>query len=155
MHSGGVASAGGFALEVSNGTLAVPEGASDVLVMGASDQWATHTRDGSGQRQWRLLWTAPDPVLGDATFYLAVLSADGDGFHDDEDAWNMAAFIIRSPAPPSDDDGSGEGPARTIPLNAYWFGVIAFIATLMIVWVAFLVLKDEAGKDGGPGGRKG
>jgi len=94
------ANLGGFALEVSAGELAVPEGALDVRASGAL---ASHTSEGNDQRAWRVDWIAPLEG-GEVTIVAAANAANGDGRSDALDLWNRAEVVVRgSPETPSQD----------------------------------------------------
>ena len=88
---------GGFMVSCTNGTFAVPEGSDQVQVFN-NGQSASHTLAGNKFRQWRVPWRAPGDDVGDAVFYLAANSVNGDGVETGElDAYNslrtFSAFI--------------------------------------------------------------
>lgn len=69
---------GGFDLAVGGGVLAVPEGSESLLRL-VGEQEATYRPAGTLQREWSVLWTAPDLAAEPAPVpvWLAVLAANG------------------------------------------------------------------------------
>jgi hypothetical protein len=133
---------GGFMVSCTNGTFAVPEGSDQVQVFN-SGQSASHTLAGNKARQWRLLWRAPGEDVGDAVFYLSANSVNGDGVETGElDAYNSARTFSGGKEVEVEQDG---GPSEWgIPLAAYWMGTIAFLATLVVTWVAYYLIKGTS-----------
>lgn len=78
---------GGFALEVTAGTLAVVDENAQ-----AGGGLATHTEVGNDQRSWDLLWTAPPPGAGEVLLYLSVNAVNGNGLQDPGDLWASSSF---------------------------------------------------------------
>ena len=48
--------------------------------------------------EWIITWTSPSSDIGDAPFFLAGNSVDGQGANDASDAWNLLSFTINSPS---------------------------------------------------------
>lgn len=134
--------AGGFILSCSNGSFAVPEGSDQVQVFN-NGQSASHTGVGNKVRQWRLVWRAPKAGIGDAVFHLSANSVNGDGIETGElDAYNRMRTYSAGEAQETIEDG---GPSEWgVPLAAYWIGTIAFLATLVITWVAYYLIKGTS-----------
>jgi len=134
--------AGGFMVSCSNGTFAVPEGSDQVQVFN-NGQSASHTGVGNKVRQWRLVWRAPVAGTGDAVFHLSANSVNGDGVETGElDAYNqMRTFSAGEPSAGVEDVGPSEW---GVPLAAYWMGTIAFLATLVVTWVAYYLIKGTS-----------
>lgn len=104
---------GGFNLEVSAGTLAVPDG-SDAVQVGPDEpaRQAAHTDAGNDQREWTVEWTAPATVpAGNATVtvWLAVNAVNGNTLNDLLDQWNTATFEVDAAAGQGDDTDGGTG----------------------------------------------
>jgi hypothetical protein len=133
---------GGFMVSCTNGSFVVPEGSDQVQVFN-SGQSASHTLAGNKVRQWRLLWRAPGEGVGDAVFYLSANSVNGDGVETGElDAYNsMRTFSAGEPAEQEAETGPSEW---GVPLAAYWMGVIAFLATLVVTWIAYYIIKGTS-----------
>ena len=134
--------AGGFMISCSNGTFAVPEGSDQVQVFN-NGQSASHTGVGNNVRQWRLVWRAPQAGTGDAVFHLSANSVNGDGVETGEmDAYNQMRTFSSGEAPAEVKD---EGPSEWgVPLAAYWMGTIAFLATMIVTWVAYYLIKGTS-----------
>lgn len=78
---------GGFALEVSGGTLEPLDGTTQVI--GAM---LTHTSAGNDQRAWTFRWSIPANATGNPanfTFSYAGNAVNGDGLNDQVDAWDQ------------------------------------------------------------------
>jgi hypothetical protein len=133
---------GGFMISCTNGSFAVPEGSDQVQVFN-NGQSASHTLAGDKVRQWRLLWRAPGEDVGDAVFYLSANSVNGDGVETGElDAYNSMWTFSAGREEVVEQDG---GPSEWgIPLAAYWMGTIAFLATLIITWLAYYLIKGTS-----------
>jgi hypothetical protein len=133
---------GGFMISCTNGSFAVPEG-SDLVQVFNSGQSASHTLAGNKYRQWRLLWRAPGEGVGDAVLHLSANSVNGDGVETGElDAYNSLRTF--SSGEPAEEEGE-TGPSEWgVPLAAYWMGTIAFLATLVITWVAYYIIKGTS-----------
>jgi hypothetical protein len=86
---------GGFNLDASAGTLAVPSGASDIQITSGE---ATHTSAGNDQRSWDIDWTSPGKGTGDVTFTFAGNSVDGDSTNSG-DKWNRGTITISEHIP--------------------------------------------------------
>jgi hypothetical protein len=134
--------AGGFMVGCSNGSFAVPEG-SDLVQVFNNGQSASHTQAGNKVRQWRLVWRAPKAGTGDAVFHLSANSVNGDGVETGElDAYNTMRTFSSGEAPAVVED---EGPSEWgVPVAAYWMGTIAFLATLVVTWVAYYLIKGTS-----------
>lgn len=95
---------GGFALEVTHGTLATKDDKTKVDTIGGGTKFATHTTAGNSQASWPLKWTAPGAGAGEVTFYLATNNVNGDGQNGNgacTDNWNKIEKKVREkPAPP-------------------------------------------------------
>jgi hypothetical protein len=89
------ANQGGFNLDASSGTLAVPSSASDIQIIGGE---ATHTTAGNDQRTWDIDWTAPGQGAGDVTFRFAGNSVNGDSTNSG-DKWNKGTITISEHVP--------------------------------------------------------
>ncbi len=133
---------GGFMVSCTNGTFAVPEGSDQVQVFN-SGQSASHTLAGNKVRQWRVLWRAPGEGTGDAVLFLSANSVNGDGVETGElDAYNtMRTFSAGEPMEVVEDGGPSEW---GVPMAAYWMGLIAFLATLVVTWVAYYLIKGTS-----------
>jgi len=133
---------GGFMVSCNNGTFAVPEGSDQVQVFN-SGQSASHTLVGNKVRQWRILWRAPGDDVGDAVFHLSANSVNGDGVETGElDGYNSMRTFSAGKAVEVVDDG---GPSEWgVPIAAYWMGTIAFLATLVVTWVAYYLIKGTS-----------
>ncbi|UCC92763.1 MAG: hypothetical protein JSW25_08880 [Thermoplasmata archaeon] len=134
--------AGGFMVSCSNGSFAVPEGSDQVQVFN-NGQSASHTQAGNSVRQWRLVWRAPKAGTGDAVFHLSANSVNGDGVETGElDAYNSMRTFSSGEAEAVVEDG---GPSEWgMPIAAYWMGTIAFLATLIVTWVAYYIIKGTS-----------
>mgnify|MGYP006966864261 CR=1 FL=1 len=77
---------GGFNLRADAGELSVM--AEDGAVQIMDDGEATHTAAGNDQREWTVLWTAPQKESIRVTFTLYGNSVNGDGSPGPEDHWN-------------------------------------------------------------------
>ena len=77
---------GGFNLRADAGELSVM--AEDGTVQIMEDGEATHTAAGNDQREWTVLWTAPNVEYIRVTFTLFGNSVNGDGSPGPEDHWN-------------------------------------------------------------------
>ena len=87
--SGGVSgTAGGFSLDVNDGTFSTGMGIMAVKV-DSSGLSATHTT--ANYRSWSVDWTAPATGAGQITFNLAGLTASGDS-STGGDAWGTAVY---------------------------------------------------------------
>ena len=87
--SGGVSgTAGGFSLDVNDGTFSTGMGIMAVKV-NSNGLSATHTT--ANYRSWSVDWTAPATGAGQITFNLAGLTASGDG-STSGDAWGTAVY---------------------------------------------------------------
>jgi hypothetical protein len=133
---------GGFNLQVDQGELQVPPGATDVKI---EDGEATHTTAGNDQRNWTVLWLPPTAAGPDAQFILTVNAVNGNGAPDPGDAWGRATAIAmgatRLGAAPA-----GEGPVEEIVhlgvnFYAYWVGVISFIVLFVVLAATFFLLR--------------
>jgi hypothetical protein len=133
---------GGFMVSCTNGSFVVPEGSDQVQVFN-NGQSASHTLAGNKVRQWRLLWRAPGEGVGDAVFHLSANSVNGDGVETGElDAYNsLRTFSAGEPAEEAVETGPSEW---GVPLAAYWMGVIAFLATLVVTWMAYYIIKGTS-----------
>ncbi len=133
---------GGFMVSCTNGSFAVPEGSDQVQVFN-NGQSVSHTLAGNKLRQWRVLWRAPGDDVGDAVFYLSANSVNGDGVETGElDAYNsLRTFSAGKEVVVEEDAGPSEW---GVPLAAYWMGTIAFLATLIITWVAYYLIKGTS-----------
>lgn len=134
--------AGGFMLSCSNGTFAVPDGSDQVQVFN-NGQTASHTGVGNKVRQWRLVWRAPAAGTGDAVFHLSANSVNGDGVETGElDAYNQLRTFSAGEA----EDVVEEGGVSEwgVPLAAYWMGTIAFVATLLVTWLAYYLIRGTS-----------
>jgi hypothetical protein len=133
---------GGFMVTSTNGSFAVPEG-SDMVQVFNNGQSASHTLAGNKVRQWRLVWRAPSEGTGEAIFYLSANSVNGDGVETGElDAYNHArSFSAGEAKAVVEDDGPSEW---GVPLAAYWMGTISFLATLVITWIAYYIVKGTS-----------
>ena len=76
---------GGFNLRADAGELSVMAEDGTVQIM---DGEATHTAAGNDQREWTVLWTAPNAEYIQVTFTLFGNSVNGDGSPGPEDHWN-------------------------------------------------------------------
>ena len=134
--------AGGFMVSCTNGSLAVPEGSDQVQVFN-NGQSASHTLAGNKDRQWRLVWRAPKAGTGDAIFYISANSVNGDGVETGElDAYNQLRTFSSGEAQVGAED---EGPSEWgVPIAAYWMGTIAFLATLVVTWIAYYLIKGTS-----------
>ncbi len=134
--------AGGFMVTCTNGTLAVPEGSDSVQVFNDGSS-ASHTLAGNKFRQWRVVWRAPKEGTGDAVFYLSANSVNGDGIETGElDAYNsMRTFSAGEAEAVVEDGGASEW---GVPMSAYWMGTIAFLATLVLTWVSYYLIKGTS-----------
>ena len=134
--------AGGFMVSCTNGTFAVPEGSDQVQVFN-NGQSASHTGVGNSVRQWRLLWRAPQAGTGDAVFHMSANSVNGDGVETGElDAFNQMRTYSAGEAP---TEVKEEGPSEWgIPIAAYWMGTISFLATLIVTWIAYYLIKGTS-----------
>jgi len=63
----------------------------DTQIVGSQ---ATHTIDGINQLTWNLRWTAPDPAVGDVTFYLGGNMVNGNCRADLGDRWALGATLV-------------------------------------------------------------
>jgi hypothetical protein len=133
---------GGFMLSCSNGTLAVPEGSDQVQVFN-DGQAVSHTMAGNDYRQWSVLWKAPKEGTGDAVFWLSANTVNGDGVETGElDAYNQLLSIsFGEPVTAAPEEGVSEW---GVPLRAYWMGTIAFVATLVLTWAAYYLIKGTS-----------
>lgn len=138
----GMVAEGGFMVSCTNGTFAVPEGSDQVQVFNG-DRTASHTLAGDKYRQWRLLWRAPKEGTGDAVLYLSVNSVNGDGVETgDIDQYNsVVAVSLGEPQAGVVDEGASEW---GVPLAAYWVGTLAFVATLVLTWAAYYVIRGTS-----------
>jgi hypothetical protein len=138
----GMIAQGGFMISCTNGTFAIPEG-SDMVQVFAEDLSASHTLAGNKVRQWRILWRAPREEAGDAVFYLSVNSVNGDGVETgDLDQYNtIRAVSLGEPKAAEGDEGASEW---GIPIAAYWVGTIAFLATLVLTWAAYYLIRGTS-----------
>jgi hypothetical protein len=138
----GTLNAGGFMVSCTNGTFAVPPG-SDLVQVFNEGRSASHTMAGNDHRQWTVLWKAPKEGSGDAVFYLAANTVNGDGVETGElDAYNLLRTI--SMGTPQAVDPEDEVSEWGVPLRAYWMGSIAFVATLALTWMAFYLIKGTS-----------
>ncbi len=138
----GMASAGGFILTVTNGTLAVPAG-SDLVQVFNNELSASHTLAGNDYRQWKVVWKAPKAGTGDALFYVSANTVNGDGVETGElDAYNMMRTIsFGTPPATVTEDGVSEW---GVPLRAYWMGTLGFVAVLVLTWAAFYIIRGTS-----------
>ena len=138
----GMVAEGGFMVSCTNGTFAVPDG-SDLVQVFNGDKSASHTLAGNKYRQWRVLWRAPKEGTGDAVLYMSVNSVNGDGVETgDIDQYNSIAVVsLGEPQTADVDEGASEW---GIPLAAYWVGTIAFVATLVLTWAAYYVIRGTS-----------
>ena len=138
----GMASAGGFILTVTNGTLAVPTG-SDLVQVFNNELSASHTLAGNDYRQWKVVWKAPKAGTGDALFHLSTNTVNGDGVETGElDAYNMLRTVsLGTPPAAVAEDGVSEW---GVPLRAYWMGTLGFVAVLVLTWAAFYVIRGTS-----------
>jgi hypothetical protein len=138
----GLVALGGFMVTCTNGTFAVPEG-SDMVQVFNGDRTASHTLAGNKYRQWRLLWRAPREGTGDAVFYMSVNSVNGDGVETgDLDQYNsVVAVSLGEPQVSDADEGASQW---GVPMAAYWVGTTAFLATLVLTWAAYYVIRGTS-----------
>ncbi|HEV8361757.1 MAG TPA: choice-of-anchor V domain-containing protein [Candidatus Thermoplasmatota archaeon] len=135
---------GGFNLQVTQGTLGVPQGAADVQIL--NDQ-ATHTTQGNDQREWKVTWTPPAQAGPDAIFYLTVNSVNGNGFNDEGDEWGRGTYVAmganRLGAGAAAEEGGGIAAIRALGVNfyAYWVGVISFVVLFVVIAATFFLLR--------------
>jgi len=94
----GPKAAGGFDLAATAGTFKAPAGSTTVQVIYME---ATQTANGSSLRHWDVDWVAPVGGFGSVRFYLAGLSANGDG-KTKGDAWNLATYLVGTNGPVDD-----------------------------------------------------
>jgi hypothetical protein len=134
--------AGGFMVSCTNGSFAVPEGSDQVQVFNG-DKTASHTLAGNKVRQWHLLWRAPKEGAGDAVFYMSVNSVNGDGVETgDIDQYNSIVVVsLGEPQAGAVEEGASEW---GVPIAAYWLGTIAFLATLVLTWAAYYVIRGTS-----------
>jgi len=134
--------AGGFMVTCTNGTFAVPEG-SDLVQVFNDGRSASHTLAGNKYRQWRVVWRAPKEGTGDAVLYLSANSVNGDGVETGElDAYNsMRTFSAGEAEAVVEDGGASEW---GVPMSAYWMGTLAFMATLVLTWVSYYLIKGTS-----------
>jgi len=138
----GMASAGGFILTVTNGTLSVPTG-SDLVQVFNNELSATHTLAGNGYRQWKVVWNAPKAGTGDALFYLSANTVNGDGVETGNlDAYNQQRTVSKG-TPPAATTGDGVS-EWGVPLRAYWMGTLGFVAVLVLTWAAFYIIRGTS-----------
>lgn len=138
----GAVAVGGFMVSCSNGSFAVPEGSDQVQVF-LEGTTASHTLAGNKVRQWHILWRAPREGTGDAILHLAVNSVNGDGVETgDLDQYNtIVAVSLGEPAPVEE----GAAPSEWgIPIAAYWLGVLSFLATLVLTWAAYYIIRGTS-----------
>ncbi|MCK4969798.1 MAG: hypothetical protein KAS77_04705, partial [Thermoplasmata archaeon] len=125
-----------------NGTFAIPEG-SDMVQVFEDGLSASHTLAGNKVRQWRILWRAPREETGDAVLYLSVNSVNGDGVETgDLDQYNTIRAV--SLGEPQVEEGEGGVSEWGIPIMAYWMGTIAFLATLVLTWAAYYLIRGTS-----------
>jgi len=116
---------------------------SDLVQVFNDDQSASHTLVGNDYRQWRLLWRAPPEETGDAVFRLSANTVNGDGVETGElDAYNQLRTVSfgADEAAEAEDDASEWG----VPLPAYWMGTIAIVATLILTWAAYYLIRGTS-----------
>jgi PKD repeat protein len=100
-YSGGSNAKGGFNLNASAGSLAIPGGSTDVQVEPISGE-ATHSEIGNDQRSWVIDWTAPSNE--DVTFNFLGNSVDGNG-DEFNDMWNRFTTTVIVSEPPVAEAG--------------------------------------------------
>ena len=96
-YSSGTNAQGGFNLVASGG-----EFRSIDLNTTSHGMEATHSELGNDQREWTIIWVAPDDS-DDILFKLHGNSVNGDGNASVDDRWNRVDVIIKG-TPPSDED---------------------------------------------------
>jgi hypothetical protein len=76
-------------------------------------------------------------------FLLSANSVNGDGVETGElDAYNQLRTFSTGEARKVVQDG---GPSEWgVPLAAYWMGTIAFLATLVVTWMAYYLIKGTS-----------
>jgi hypothetical protein len=138
----GALNSGGFMLSCTNGTFAVPEGSDQVQVFN-DGQAVSHTMAGNDYRQWSVMWKAPKEGTGDAVFRLSANTVNGDGVETGElDAYNQLRSVSFGEAVAVEPE---EGVSEWgVPLRAYWMGTIAFVATLVLTWAAYYLIKGTS-----------
>lgn len=129
---------GGFALEVSGGTLRTL----DDTVQAANGS-ATHTETGNDQRAWQVEWTAPEGTV-DVDWFLSANAVNGNGVQDPGDQWGHIEGVIRAgvpPPPPAGGNATGNAtgndtgappPARTPGLGLPEMGLAVAGAAALV-----------------------
>jgi hypothetical protein len=102
---------GGFALKVSAGSLAAPDG---ITVTGGT--FATHSAATNNQRTWSLQWIAPNTTVGPVNMSVAGNAVNGDTVNAGGlDQWNRATFSV--PAAASSPGGGNQTTPPTSPAD--------------------------------------
>ncbi len=117
---------GGFNLHVTGGTLA-PVNESRVRIV---DNQATHKAAGNSQRQWEVVWTAPQVESELVTFTLTGNAVNGDGKADSADQWNQAKYEVK---------GVNYGEEKSIP----GFTLLAGLSTMALATLVLSRQREE------------
>lgn len=135
------ASAYGFNLHVTAGTLEVAEGEEDAQILDSGD--ATHNKP-SDDGVWQLIWTAPDSPDEAVVFRLTINAVNANGAADPDDQWNRAIFASQGA------EGAGVGTAahealhvETLGVNwlAYWVGIASFVFMIVVLFLYYFVFR--------------
>jgi hypothetical protein len=138
---------GGFNLRVSAGTLEPASGQSALMRIESQGAEATHTVAGNKQREWDLVWTAPEEPADAVVFDLVVNAIFPPDERDPASAaptsqWNRATFVSSGEHGPNVGAGAGHGlRIEEIGVNwlAYWVGIVSFVF-LGVVLVAYYIV---------------
>ncbi|MFA5862504.1 MAG: choice-of-anchor V domain-containing protein [Candidatus Thermoplasmatota archaeon] len=137
--------AGGFGLKATGGDLEIPRAIAgeDVIIksekggtwhdmtvgghgMTPFDAWTygelSFGHVGANQRTWEMKWSPPDTGAGEVTFYLAVLSANGDHLNSTADQWGTMTLATQEGAP--------------LPLLEQYSGTITVLTVSLVVFAA-------------------
>ncbi|MBW3583274.1 MAG: hypothetical protein KY455_09275 [Euryarchaeota archaeon] len=132
---------GGFNLAVSAGTLEIVEGDNTVQITDIGE--ATHTAAGNKQRNWTVLWTAPDSPDEPVRFRLTVNAVNGDGAATDADEW--ARLVIFSEGESGAPVGAAAEPVHIESLGvnwlAYWVGIASFVFLIVVLFIYYFVFR--------------
>ncbi len=119
---------GGYRVVVSHGAIS---GETQEL-----DGGYTHTSSTNNQREWNLIWTAPEADDKLATFVIHGNAVNGNG-DTSGDEWNSLSMAI----PGQNYDGEVEAPdVSSRPSNVQY--TVAAIGTLLVISLAVIAIRD-------------
>jgi len=144
---------GGFALEVTGGSLSkvTTENDTQVFTVPVGNELhmvATHALSGNYDRTWTVNWTSPGPGSASILFYISANSVDDSG-NVSGDGYANQIILLKG------EGGLGGGADATdVPaVRAYWAGILSFLAIAVIIIFCGALLWSQAQR--GDGGNTG